>query len=498
LLDRFFNLAIEFSRHGRAKNRALKSIFKGGAIVFLGIAISKIFSLVFRVIVGRYLGPTEYGIIMLMTAVFSTAAGLSTIGVPLGVQKYVAYYRSQNKPEKIRGTIRTGLKIVTIPSTIIGATLFIFAPWISNNFFGQPKAIIPIRLIAIVIPLRAWHDVLTNVTDAFERMQYEVYVERIYSSTVKVSLTAALVLLGYNYLGAAFGFAFALGSSVILSIYFATQTFEGIFSRKYPAQENYSEIFHHSWPLFGGSLIGILAGNIDSFSIEYFLSSADLGIYQAAYPFAALLLIGKDMFSSIFLSNASKVSSGGEYEQLAELYRTLTKWISIVSIPIFLFMFAFPRAFLTVYGAEYFSGQMILRILSVGFLFSAIIGPASNVYQAVGRTKLVLVTSAIIGVLNILLNIALVPIYGSTGAAIATTIAFISVGLVNIIILWRIIGKNPFKTSTMKVWISGFLSISIAYFITNTMFEKASMWFLAIALVLLGFSTLFCFCFLRL
>jgi len=121
------------------------------------------------VIVGRYLGPTEYGIIMLMTAVFSTAAGLSTIGVPLGVQKYVAYYRSQNKPEKIRGTIRTGLKIVTIPSTIIGATLhlFIFAPWISNNFFGQPKAIIPIRLIAIVIPLRAWHDVLTNVTDAF-------------------------------------------------------------------------------------------------------------------------------------------------------------------------------------------------------------------------------------------------------------------------------------------------------------------------------------------
>lgn len=469
------------------KENALKSIFKGGSIVFLGLVLSKLFSLVFRVLVGRYLGPTEYGIITLMTAVFSTAAGLSTLGLPLGVQKYVSEYRGEGSPRKIRGTIQAGLSIVTISSTIIGGAIILLAPWLAVNIFGEPQAVLPLRMVGLIIPLRAWHDILTNITDAFEKMQYEVYSERIYSSIVKVSLTIILVSLGFNYIGAAFGYAFALGSTVFISFYFTNKTFSGILDYTAPAERNYKELFSHSWPLFAGSLIGILTGNIDSFTIQYFIGSESLGIYQAAFPFAILLLVGKDMFSSIFLSNASKIVSNDESAEIIELYTTLTKWISLVSVPMFLILFVFPKPVLSIFGPEYHSATTTLRILSLGFLASAVVGPANNMYQAVEKTKLNLYTSIATGLFNLLLNLLLVPRYGIVGAALATSTTFIIVGTIHLLLINKIAGVKPFKKSLLKIWFSGTTAVLVIYSLNNTVFESATpLWALIPNLIAFG------------
>ncbi len=472
------------------KENAIKSIFKGGTIVFLGVIASKFMGLGYRVLVGRYLGPADYGVISVMMAVFSVSTTLVYIGLPNGIQRYISYYLEQDDRESARGTVRTGFKLLTATSVIGGIILFAIAPWLSNTVFNEPKAIWPIRMMAVILPFRAYTLIFTRITNAFEKMQYQVITGRIYANFSKMLVAAILVGLGTGYMGAAAGYAFGFGSAAFVGGYFAYKVFPDAFSLSKPVTHNYSELFHHSFPLMAAGLFGIITGHIDTFMLQIFRDSTQVGIYQAAYPFAMLMTTGLSMFSSIFLSNASKLASQGNEGDLVSTYRTVIKWVSIVTVPVFLIIFAFPKTALIVYGAEYYSATNVLRVLLVGFMLSALIGPASNIYQAYDRTKLNLVASIIIATVNAGINYVLIPqntwYGGPMGAAIASTIAFAAVFIFHFGTLYRILGGQPFRFSLLKIWVSGLVSIGVVYGISNLLFNITPVWFFAVNLGIFG------------
>lgn len=470
------------------RKKAIKSVFKGGSIVFIGIIASKFLGLAYRVLVGRYLGPSEYGVISVMMAVFSVSTTLMYVGIPNGVQRYLSYYLERDDREGARGALRTGIQILTLTSIIGAIGLYFLAPWLANTLFNEPRAIWPIRMVAVILPLRAYTILFTRVTNAFEQMQYQVYTGRIYLNVSKIIVAGLLVYLGQGYLGAAFGYAFAFGSAVIVALYFAYKVFPDGLSPTKKARYNYSEMFHHSWPLMAAGVFGIITGHIDTFMIQSFRGSSEVGMYQAAYPFASLLTVGTSIFSGIFLSNASKLVSKGKEGELVSTYRTLVKWISIVTVPVFLILFAFPRTALTVFGSQYYGVANVLRILLVGFLLSTLIGPVSNIYQAVGRTKLNFVASVIVASFNAVINFILIPMdtwYGGvTGAAIASTTAFILVFIFHFATIKHILGAQPFRGKLLKVWFSGLVSIASVYILSNTLFEITPKWFFPINLAI--------------
>jgi len=134
--------------------KALKSIFKGGAIVFIGSLISKFVSLAFRILVGRT-GVESYGVISVMMAVFSTALLFSNLGVPNGIQRYGSYYLGKDHKDSAIGTVHTGTAIVSISSILTAILLFVLAPFLSNEIFGNSDLILPIRMAAVAVPFRA-------------------------------------------------------------------------------------------------------------------------------------------------------------------------------------------------------------------------------------------------------------------------------------------------------------------------------------------------------
>lgn len=470
------------------KNHAVKSIFKGGAIIFLGIIISKISGLLYRILVGRYLGPEDYGVIAVMMATFSVATTLAFIGIPNGVQKYVSDYRAKGELDKARSVARTGLDLVTVSSIFTAVFLFVLAPWISINIFSEPKAIWPIRMIAVIIPLKAYSHIFLSVTEAFEKMQYDVYTGRIWNSFAKITLATALVYYGYGYLGAAFAYAFAFGSAAFLSFYFANKVFPN-FYRPSNGEREYSKLFHHSWPLFASGLFGIVIGHIDTFALQFFEGSRSVGLYQAAYPLAMVLVTGTTMFGSIFLSNASKLYAKDDLENLKSTYRVVVKWIALITLPVFVILFTFPRAALIVFGAEYFQVENVLRILAIGFMLNVLVGPVNRIYQAIERTNLQLLTTVILATMNGVLNIALIPLYGVIGAAYASTLSFLAVFIVNLILVKRTMDIHPFRKSVFKILGAALISIAAVYILTNMLYTHTPTWFYIVNILL--FSTIY-------
>jgi O-antigen/teichoic acid export membrane protein len=389
------------------------------------------------------------------------------------------------------GTILSAMAMMTSNGLLIGIILFFLAPWLAVEVFSEPKAIWPLRFVAILLPLRAINMVLVNVLVAFEKMKEQVLTTKFYINAAKMVVALALVVYlpaSQGYIGAAAGYAFGFGSALVVSYYFARKYVSGIFSPSVDADYNYGELFHHSWPLLAAGLFGMITGHIDTFMLQAFKGSTEVGLYQGAYPFAALLTVGVGMFASIFLSNASKLIASEEIGELRSTYRALVKWVSLVTVPVFVIMFAFPRSVLVVFGSEYFAVENALRMLSIGFLLSSLTGPVAQIYQAMDRTKLNFYTSVLIAVANGCLNYLFIPrtdmFGGAMGASIASTLAFVVLVAVEIILLYRLLGIQPFRFSVLKVWVSASVSILAIWGLTNMLFQYTPLWFFVVDLVL--------------
>lgn len=73
-------------------------------------------------------------------------------------------------------------------------------------------------------------------------------------------------------------------------------------------------------------------------------------------------------------------------------------------------------------------------VLSIGLFFTVIFGPANNLLEAFGKTKIILVARIVSTVYNIIMNIVLIPILGILGAAIATGSSLLILKAITVIV----------------------------------------------------------------
>jgi O-antigen/teichoic acid export membrane protein len=93
-------------------NESLRKIAKGAGIVFIGTGIGMFFAYLGMMIVARLLGPTDFGLISLASAVATIASTVVLVGMPQGVVRYVSFYKGKNDEQRIKGVIVSALKVV--------------------------------------------------------------------------------------------------------------------------------------------------------------------------------------------------------------------------------------------------------------------------------------------------------------------------------------------------------------------------------------------------
>ena len=86
-------------------NESLRKIAKGAGIVFIGALIGRAFGYGSRIIIARFLGASDYGLISLGFAALTMAAALAAIGLPAGITRYVSFYKGKEDEGRIKGTI---------------------------------------------------------------------------------------------------------------------------------------------------------------------------------------------------------------------------------------------------------------------------------------------------------------------------------------------------------------------------------------------------------
>jgi len=466
---------------------ALKKVAKGAGIVFIGTGVGMFFAYLGMMIVARFLGPTDFGLITLASAVTMIVSTIILVGMPQGVVRYVSFYKGKNDESRIKGTIASALEVVLPLGIVAGILLFIFANSISIRVFHEPNLTPILRIFSLSVPFFAVSYIFNHAIGAFQEMKYVAYTRDLFQNGTRLFLLIILLILGYGVLGATFAYTFAIVATPFVAFYYLNKIFP-IFSKDIKPISMKKELLSFSWPLMFAGMLGLVMGWIDTLMVGYFLTATDVGIYRASLSTAALLMIVPSSFGSIFFPVITEIYSKGKMQELEDMDSTVTKWIFMIVFPLVLLMMLLSKQVLNVlYGSAYITGAASLCILGFGYAIISFVYPTNQLIQTIGRTRLILINMGVGAIIDVVLNFHLIPLYGINGAAIATILSLLTVNVLAFVEVYAITHIQPVKLNYGKIVFSSLISVIFIYSITKSFFKIIPIYVLiAMFLVYIG------------
>jgi O-antigen/teichoic acid export membrane protein len=464
-------------------NELLRKIAKGAGIGFTGTFIGTALGYFSRIIIARFLGASDYGLISLGFAAMNIAAALSLLGFNTGIQRFVSFYKGKGDKGRIKGTILGALKICFPLSLILTLIIFFYADWISIHIFHSLELTLVLRIFTIGVPFWVLATIFNSGTIGFQEIKYQVYTVYIFKDTFKLITIVTLLVLGYEVLGASVGWVLAIIGMSVLAFYFLETKVFPILNTKVKAVSVDKELFFFSFPLIFAGLAELITGWTDTFMLGYFRTPSEVGIYNVAMPTAKLMGIVLSAFGIIFMPVVTELYARNRTEDLRNAYSSVTKWIFAIVLPGFLLMSLFSAPIIKImFGLEYVNGAMALSILAFSFFISALVGLAASLLTTYGRTKIVMGCSFVGAGSNALFNFLLIPIYGINGAAIATGSSVVLMSILYLFFIYRIARMQPFRLSYVKPLFASVIAVSVVYAITKyamgvSLFSLTTMFF---------------------
>ncbi len=449
-------------------NESLRKIAKGAGIVLIGTLIGRAFGYGSRIVIARFLGASDYGLISLGFAALTMAVALAAIGLPAGVTRYISFYKGKEDKGRTKGTIIAAIKMNFPISLVFTLLLFFGAGWISIHVFHDANLTPVLRIFSITVPFLVLARNLLSATVGFQEMRYQVYTQQIFLEVFKLAGIIIFVALGFGVIGAAWGWVIAIVLMSFLAFYFLQKKVFPIFNSRVKAIPTDRELFAFSWPLIFVGIAGMVMGFMDTLMLGYFCSAYEVGIYNAALPTAMLIRMPSLALASIFMPVITELYAREKYDDLKETYSAVTKWVLSLAFPAFLLMALFSNDIIKIlFGAEYIIGAEALAILAFGFLMSTVLARASAIVSALGRTKITMGCYLTGAVTNFCLNLYLIPIFGINGAAMATATSSVFLGVLYFIFAYRISKMQPFKQNHLKPIFSAIVAVLIVYALTK-------------------------------
>ena len=367
-----------------------------------------------------YLSVEDYGLFGILRAAMMTALLVAGAGLPLGILRFST---SGELSDDARARVAsTALLLATITGALSALALWLAAPLLAGVFRGGPALpgdAEPVRLLALYVFFKTVADV--SYTELRHREKAGWYVA--------LSAAESLLLLGFVLL---FLVGWREGIAGVMKGYVASSAAVAVGASILLVR---SVAWRPSWALvrpmlvFGLPLIvSGLAGRFlyfgDRFVIVQIAGLEANATYELAAQFGTLvftfLVQGVQMsFTVVGMKVVGDAAAAALYRRS---FRHFAAVAGFGALGIGLFASAAARLVAT--DAAYLTIDAPAFLVAAGFGFNGLYGIAVSALYAASKTRAVALGVGAAAVLNLVLNLALVPLIGITGSALATLVAY--------------------------------------------------------------------------
>lgn len=392
---------------------------------------SKIIKAVIVIYAARVLGTSEYGVFSYAV----TLAGFLSLFMDPGVNGILTRDAAKADERERREIFSTTLVIKAI-LLALGIGIIMFAAPIFSTLPGA-DALLP--AVALILTFDTFREFFFSLTRAMEKMEWE--------AGIFIFTNIAIVVLGFVFLHYAptaksfsWGYAIGDGIGVVLALIVLRKYFSRIFS--YFAPGRILPILNAAWPFAVSGTLGLLFTNTDLLIISWMRSASDVGVYSAVLRIIQTFYLIPNVIQMSTLPFLARAAKADPTKFRAGLERTLSL-VFFVSVPLSIGGIILGTPVMTlVFGQAYAAGGLTFKILMGTLMFDFAATIVINALFAYEHQRSLIISSALGGVVNVGMDLLLIPTFGIAGSGVATLIAQI----VNNSYLWYAMKKvNRFE-----------------------------------------------------
>jgi O-antigen/teichoic acid export membrane protein len=454
---------------------SLNNVAKGSFFVFIGISVGMLFGFIGRIMFARLYSPADYGIFSLGVSLITVLTVIGTLGFKDGVSRQISYYEKKGDKDKCNSIVFWSIILSIFVSVFISIILLFNVNVISEKIFSISGYSFQLKIFFIGIPFFTLIQILVSIFRGYHRVKEQI----IFLDILKNLFFPLLLIIAFLFkLSNIWGFySYVLSlvlTGVLFFVYFLKKKIISLPLNK--AAIDFTccrELIFFSFPLLVVSGLSVIMSNIDTLMLSIYKSADLVGVYNAAIPLTHIPSIFLNSVLFLFMPFISFFYANNNFNEIRKSYSVVTKWITSFSLPIILLLFFFPDVVINLFfGVQYLEGIIVLRIISIGTLFHIIMGPNGALLTGIGQTKFLMWTTVFSVVINIFLNIVLIPEFGMTGAAVATFSAIFTMNLLKSLKIFFSHKIHAFTINNLKP-----LLITLAFFFIVYFFiEKIYQW----------------------
>ena len=403
-------------------NNDIGKAFGSGAIhVLTGTFVNKFVSMFSSIVIIRLLTPTEYGILSYYENLFSYFIVFSGLGLANAILRYVVIGETAEIKYGCYQYSRTRGVLYNIIMASIGVLIAMVYPH-SNAFADYWWLLI---LLVLVLPFNYMYTC-------------GLYTERAMMDAKKYaysSLTISLVIIIAKLIGAGtFGLvgtiSFRLTAEIIMAIFMSALVYHMYFkgvshSKPTRAERKTINVYALQYMITNGLWYLFMLN--DTFLLGRLCNDATvLAIYKVAYILPASLLLFSTSMGIYVGPYFTKNEKKGNIAWVKQnwLKKSVINFCLVGVASLVIFVFARPLV-LFIYGEQYLSAVGLMRIL----VFAAVINAGlrhltAHILASMGQIKYNMIVSAVGMAFQIVLNIVIIPRYGSIGVAWVSVVIY--------------------------------------------------------------------------
>jgi len=360
----------------------------------------------------RYLGPDEFGLYSYAISFYGLFVAFISLGLEsISIRELVKH---PDKRDEILGSV--------FYTQFIGAVIAIFLIALTLLITSEELFTSILILIISVSSFFQTFNVIDYYFRSTVKAKYSVYV--LFTSVLLVSLlkfTLIIIKAPLLYFVIAYAFEFVLNAIGYFVVYHLQKLkiVDWKFDKKLAIN-----LLKDSWPLILSGVVVSIYMKVDQVIIKNMLDAKEVGYYAAAVRLSeSWYFIPVAISNAIFpaIVNAKNISKELFQNRLQKLYDLLA-WMAIgISIPVSFFATDIINL---LYGSKFLPSAPILTIY-IWAGAAVFLGVASSQYLVIENlTKISLVRTSLGMVVNVVLNLILIPLYGIVGSAVATLISY--------------------------------------------------------------------------
>jgi O-antigen/teichoic acid export membrane protein len=405
---------------------------------FISLATSAFAHLLLRIILGNELGPSGLGLYTLVFTIYMFGMQFSGFGIGQAMIKYVAEYH--DNLYKIKEFVSSGIVGSIVSGSLMGLLLYISSKFIAIQLFHNPEMTDLLKITALCFPFIAIEKAVISIQIGLREMKSYALINVAQNVFVVVLSIALVTHLNMDVRGSVIGFVLPTILVGLSSLFFI---------KKYLTAESSSlkttlkEVSRFGFYVVLTNSIGLINTQTSSLMIGHFMNETEVGYYAVAAIFIEGLYLIPSSIETVTDARIVRYHVKKEDENLIKLVKSNISNVFVITVLESLALVFFGKFLIErLFGVDFLPAYQPLLILLIGYCIFYPIQSISGFLPCIGKVELLSKISFLCAAINILLNILLVPNYGMTGAAVATTTALIFSTLVRYYFTTRYMPKS--------------------------------------------------------